>query len=124
MAKTVTVLLNSVRDITFDVTDTNGKTHYLTVKGSGSLIRNADGSVIQSAPLPAVGAYGITTNVDAELWEAVKKEYGSMAIFEKGYIRATNGKDEADAKAEVSAKANGDEPVEPQEKKRRKKTSE
>lgn len=124
MAKTVTVLLNSVRDITFDVTDTNGKVHKLTVKGSGSLIRNADGSVMKSAALPAVGAYGITTDVDADLWEAVKKEYGSMAIFEKGYIKATTPKDEAEAKAELSSKANGEEPVEPQEKKRgRKKAS-
>lgn len=119
MAKTVTVLLNSVRDITFDVMDTNGKTHYLTVKGSGSLIRNADGSVISGASLPHVGAYGITTNVDADLWEAVEKEYGSMSIFQKGYIKATTPKSEADDKAEIASKANGEEPVETQEKKSR-----
>lgn len=121
MANTVTVLLNSVRDITFDVVDNSGKTHFLTVKGSGSLIRKPDGSVLPSAPLPDVGAYGITTDVDADLWEAVKKTYGSMSIFKKGYIKATTPKNEEAAKEELSEKANGEEPVEPQEstKKRR-----
>ena len=124
MAKTVTVLLNSVRDIVFDVTDTNGKTHKIKINGSGSLIRNADGSVMKSAALPSVGAYGITTGVDADLWAAVEKEYGSMAIFEKGYIKATTPKNEADAKAELSEKANGEEPQEQQGSKRgRKKAS-
>lgn len=115
MANTVTVLLNSVRDIVFDVADTNGKIHYVRINGSGSLIRNADGTVMTSAPLPGVGAYGITLNVDAELWAAIEKEYGSMSIFKKGYIKATTPKNEKAAKEELSTKANGEEPAETQE---------
>ena len=115
MANTVTVLLNSVRDIVFDVADTNGKIHYVRINGSGSLIRNADGTVKPSAPLPGVGAYGITLNVDAELWAAIEKEYGSMSIFKKGYIKATTPKNEKAAKEELSTKANGEEPAETQE---------
>ena len=115
MANTVTVLLNSVRDIVFDVADTTGKIHYVRINGSGSLIRNADGTVKPSAPLPGVGAYGITLNVDADLWAAIEKEYGSMSIFKKGYIKATTPKNEKAAKEELSAKANGEEPAETQE---------
>lgn len=111
---TVTVLLNSVRDIVFDVADNSGKTHNIKINGSGSLIRRPDGSVIPSASLPGVGAYGITV-VDAELWAAVEKQYGSMSLFKKGFIKATTPKTEDEAKAEISEKSNGEEPFAPQE---------
>lgn len=114
MANTVTVLLNSVRDITFDVVDNSGKTHYVKINGSGSLIRNTDGTVRASAPLPGVGAYGMTV-VDADLWAAVEKTYGSMSLFTKGFIKATTPKTEEAAKEEISAKENGEEPEDPQE---------
>lgn len=127
MANTVTVLLNSVRDIVFDVADNSGKIHYVKINGSGSLIRNDDGTVKKSAPLPGVGAYGVTFGVDADLWAEVEKTYGSMSIFKKGYIKATTPKNEKSAKEELSAKANGEEPAETQEnakKRGRKKASE
>jgi hypothetical protein len=114
MANTVTVLLNSVRDITFDVVDNSGKTHFVKINGSGSLIRNTDGTVRASAPLPGVGAYGMTV-VDADLWAAVEKTYGSMSLFTKGFIKATTPKTEEAAKEEISTKENGEEPEEPQE---------
>jgi hypothetical protein len=114
MANTVTVLLNSVRDITFDVVDNSGKTHFVKINGSGSLIRNTDGTVRASAPLPGVGAYGMTV-VDADLWAAVEKTYGSMSLFTKGFIKATTPKTEEAAKEEISAKENGEEPEDPQE---------
>jgi hypothetical protein len=116
MANTVTVLLNSVRDITFDVVDNSGKTHYVKIKGSGSLIRNADGTVRASTPLPGVGAYGITTGVDADLWAVVEKTYGSMSLFTKGFIKAAaNQKTQESAEEELSEKENGEEPEDPQE---------
>jgi hypothetical protein len=65
--------------------------------------------------LPGAGAYGITTGVDADLWAAVEKTYSSMSIFQKGFIKATTQKTEEAAKAELSEKANGEEPKEPQE---------
>lgn len=114
MANTVTVLLNSVRDITFDVVDNSGKIHYVKINGSGSLIRNTDGTVRPSAPLPGVGAYGMTV-VDADLWAAVEKTYGSMSLFTKGFIKATTPKTEEAAKEEISTKENGEEPEDPQE---------
>jgi hypothetical protein len=115
MANTVTVLLNSVRDIVFDVADTSGKIHYVKINGSGSLIRNEDGTVRPSAPLPGVGAYGVTFNVDADLWAEVEKTYGSMSIFKKGYIKATTPKNEKAAKEELATKENGEEPEATQE---------
>ena len=124
MANTVTVLLNSVRDIAFDVTDNSGKIHIVKINGSGSLIRQ-NGAVIPSSHLPGAGSYGVTHNVDADLWALVKKTYGTMSIFKKGYIKATTPKNEKDAKAELSGKANGEEPAAPQEKKKgRKKAAE
>lgn len=117
MAKnTVTVLLNSVRDITFDVVDNSGKTHYVKINGSGSLIRKPDGTVLPSAPLPEIGAYGITTGVDADLWAQVEKTYGSMSLFTKGFIKAAvNKKEQEAAGEELSAKENGEEPEDTQE---------
>jgi hypothetical protein len=38
-----------------------------------------------------------------------------MSIFQKGFIKATTQKTEEAAKAELSEKANGEEPKEPQE---------
>lgn len=124
MANTVTVLLNSVRDIVFDVTDNSGKIHKVKINGSGSLIREK-GVVIPSSHLPGAGSYGVTHNVDADLWAQVEKTYESMSIFKKGYIKATTPKTEKDDKAELSSKANGEEPAAPQEKKKgRKKAAE
>jgi hypothetical protein len=117
MANTVTVLLNSVRDIVFDVADAAGNVHKVKINGSGSLIRNADGSIMKSAPLPLPGAYGVTMGVDAELWAEVEKTYGSMGIFKKGLIKATTPKTEKAAKEEISKKKNGEEPAKPKRKK-------
>lgn len=115
MAKTVTVLLNSVRDIVFDVTDNSGKIHYIKVLGSGSNIRNEHGVVIPSSHLPGAGSYGVTHNVDADLWAEVEKTYGSMSIFKKGYIKATTPKTEKAAREELATKENGEEPEATQE---------
>jgi hypothetical protein len=124
MANKVTVLLNSVRDIVFDVTDNSGKIHKVKINGSGSLIRQ-NGAVIPSSHLPGAGSYGVTHDVDADLWAEVEKVYGSMSLFKKGFIKATTPKTEKDARAELSSKANGEEPAAPQEKKKdRKKAAE
>ena len=111
MSKTITVLFNSVRDVVFDVVDNNGNVHKLKINGSCSLIRDITGHVIPMSHLLEAGAYGITRNVDADLWDKVVKDYGSMNIFKLGYIKATTPKTEEDAKAELSEKANGEEPV-------------
>lgn len=120
MSKTITVLFNSVRDVVFDVVDNNGKEHKVKINGSGSLVRNGKGQVIPMSHLPDAGAYGITRNVDADVWNKIVEDYGSMSIFKMGYIKATTPKTEDDAKAELSEKANGEEPV----KKRGRKKSE
>lgn len=120
MANTVTVLYNSVRDIVFDVKDKNGKEIEVKINGSGSLVKKPDGTIIPSVALPVAGAYGITTNVDAEVWAEVEKLYGSMAIFQKGYIKASTPKTEKADKEEISAKVNGEEPIKPKKKSKKK----
>lgn len=119
MSNTVTVLYNSVRDIVFDVTDKNGREIKVKINGSGSLVKQPDGTIIPSVALPMAGAYGITTNVDAEVWAEIEKLYGSMAIFQKGYIKATTPKTEKAVKEEISAKKNGEEPIKPKKAKKK-----
>ena len=113
-SKTVTVLYKRAQDIKFDIMDKNGAKHSLIVKGANAQIRNADGSVIQSAALPfGADAYGITPNVDAELWAEVEKLYGSMSIFKMGIIRATEPAGEKEAREEISKIEKTDDPIEP-----------
>lgn len=118
MSNTVTVFYNSVRDIVFDIYDKNGAKKLIHINGSGSLVRKPDGSVIPSVALPVAGAYGITV-VDAESWAEVEKAYGSMSIFQKGYIKASTPKTEKAVKEEVSSKKNGEEPVKPKKSKKK-----
>ena len=96
MAGTVTVFFNSVRDIAFDVTTQKGKKIRQIIKGTGSLVKDPMGHLIKGAALPTAGAYGITANVDAEVWAEIEKQYGGMSIFTKGFIKASKpGKEEA-----------------------------
>lgn len=120
MANTVTVFYNSVRGIDFDIFDKNGNKVVVKINGTNSLVKNpVDGSIIPSAVLPLAGAYGITTNVDAEAWAEVEKVYGEMPIFKKGFIKASTPKTEKAAKETVGNKANGDEPIKPKKGKKK-----
>lgn len=120
----VTVLFNSVRDIVFDVVDKKGNPIKLKINGTGSLVKKPDGTVIPSMALPVAGAYGITPKVDAEVWAEVEKLYGSMSIFQKGYIKASTPKTDKAVKEEVGGKANGEEPIKPKKTKKSKKSKE
>ena len=104
---TTTVFYNSPRPIEFDVEDKNGVVHTVVINGSGVGLQGAN-----AVPLPAVGAYGMTPNVDADLWAAIEKQYGESPIFKNGLIRAgATEKAKAAAKEEVSSKENGQEPI-------------
>lgn len=123
MASTVTVFFNSVRDIAFDVKDKNGREIRQIIKGTGSLVKDINGKVIPSMALPVAGAYGITTGVDAEVWAEIEKQYGSMSIFTKGFIKASKkASEDKEAKAIVGGKANGEEPKKPRATKKAKKS--
>jgi hypothetical protein len=113
-SKTVTVLYKRAKDLRFDVTDSKGNPVSLTINGANARIRNTDGSVIQNAALPfGDNAYGITLNVDAELWEKVKAEYGSMNIFKMGIIRASEPTDVKEAEKEIKKVKKTDDPIKP-----------
>ena len=61
---TVTVLLRRANDIRFDVKDKNGKECSLIIKGANAKIKDINGLVIPSSPIPfGDTAYGITPNV-------------------------------------------------------------
>jgi hypothetical protein len=110
---TVTVLYKRANDIRFDIKDKNGKEISLVVKGANAKIRNEDGTVIPSSALPyGEMAYGITPNVDAEVWAEVEKVYGSMSIFKLGIIKATTPKTEKTAKEEIVEVEKTDDPIE------------
>ena len=103
MAQT-TVFYNSVRDIVFEV-DKGGKPAQIRIHGSGFSLAGADAKI-----LPGVGAYGMT-QIDADVWDAIVKQYGDMEIFKNGLIKAgASEKAKAAAKEEVAAKDNGQSP--------------
>ena len=115
MAKTVTVVFNSVRDIDFDV-EIKGEIRHVIINGSGHDLRG-----VKNAILPEIGA-GLTFDVDADLWDAVVKKFGGSPIFKNGLVKAVANKEAvAETKAEVTSQENGDEPINPQKPKRKKK---
>ena len=110
---TVTVLLRRANDIRFDVKDKNGKECSLIIKGANAKIKDINGLVIPSSPIPfGDTAYGITPNVDADLWAEVVKLYGNSPLFERGVIIATTPKNEAEAKEKIVEVAKPDDPIE------------
>ena len=109
---TVTVLLRRANDIRFDVKDKNGKECSLIIKGANAKIKDINGLVIPSSPIPfGDTAYGITPNVDADLWAEVVKLYGTSPLFERGVIIATTPKQEQGAKEEIAEVEKTDDPI-------------
>ena len=109
---TVTVLLRRANDIRFDVKDKNGKECSLIIKGANAKIKDINGLVIPSSPIPfGDTAYGITPNVDADLWAEVVKLYGNSPLFEKGVIKATTPKQEKEAREEIAEVEKTDDPI-------------
>lgn len=83
----VTVSLNLAYDLTFDI----GDKHW-TINGTNSNLRGVDGGIL------AVGKFGQTL-IKKEDWEAIKAQYGSMDIFQKGFIFASEDKASAEDEA-------------------------
>jgi hypothetical protein len=109
---TVTVLLRRANDIRFDVKDKNGKECSLIIKGANAKIKDINGIVIPSSPIPfGDTAYGITPNVDADLWAEVVKLYGKSPLFERGVIIATTPKQEKVAREEIAEVEKTDDPI-------------
>lgn len=109
---TVTVFLRRANGIRFDVKDKNGNDVTLVINGANSQIKGADGIVIPVAPIPfGDTAYGITKDVDADLWAEVLKLYGTNPLFERGVIIATSPKGEAEAKEKMAEVEKTDDPI-------------
>ena len=109
---TVTVLLRRANDIRFEVKDKNGKECSLVIKGANAKIKDINGLVIPSSHIPfGDTAYGITTNVDADLWAEVVKLYGTSPLFERGVIIATQPKQEKEARKEIAEVEKTDDPI-------------
>lgn len=109
---TVTVLFKRANNIRFDVKDKNGNDCTLIIKGANSQIKDANGLVIPSSVLPfGDTAYGVTTDVDADLWAEVVKLYGNNPLFERGIIKATNPRGEKEAREEIAEVEKTDDPI-------------
>ena len=109
---TVTVLLRRANDIRFDVKDKNGKECSLIIKGANAKIKDINGLVIPSSHIPfGDTAYGITPNVDADLWAEVVKLYGTSPLFKRGVIIATQPKQEKEARKEIAEVEKTDDPI-------------
>lgn len=108
---TVTVGLNHPVGLKFRVLDKYGVEQVVEIAGNATGLRGLEKGI-----LPAAGAYGLTPNIPAELWEAVKAKYQHMAIFRNGLIFAVG--DNRSAKSEAKNRAslrNGAEPIEPKQ---------
>lgn len=113
---TVTVLLRRANDIRFDVKDKNGKECSLIIKGANAQIKDVNGIVIPASHIPfGDTAYGITANVDADLWAEVVKLYGTSPLFERGVIIATTPKAEKEAREKIAEVEKTDDPIEVEE---------
>lgn len=109
---TVTVLLRRANDIKFDVKDKNGKECSLVIKGANAKIKDINGLVVPSSHIPfGDTAYGITTNVDADLWAEVVKLYGTSPLFKCGVIIATQPNQEKEAREEIAEVEKTDDPI-------------
>ena len=109
---TVIVLLRRANDIRFDVKDKNGKECSLIIKGANAKIKDINGLVIPSSSIPfGDTAYGITPNVDADLWAEVVKLYGKSPLFERDVIIATTPKQEKEAREEIAEVEKTDDPI-------------
>ena len=106
----VTVALNHPWGLKFKVVDKFGVEQTVIINGNATGLRGLEKGV-----LPGAGAFGITPNVPAELWDAIKAKYQHMAIFRNGLIFATS--DASGAKSEAKNRVelrSGFEAVEPE----------
>lgn len=105
---TVTVAYNNPRSIIFEVIDNSGVEHHVKINGNAVELVGKDKGI-----LPLAGAYGLTPNVDAEIWEAIKNKYGKMPCFKNGLIFATTPSESGSAVADHAGTKNGFEPIDP-----------
>lgn len=111
-SNTVTVAYNFPHSIIFDIEGNDGLVHSIEINGNATGLRGKTQGV-----LPAGGSYGLTFGVDADLWAAIEKKFGWMAIFKNGLIFATKPADASDAVADHSSVRNGFEPIDVTDKK-------
>ena len=105
----VVVALNRAQGVTFRLFKDGQEYKRIGIKGSADSLRGERKGIIP------VGAFGYTT-IDAADWAEIKRQYGSMQIFQSGLIFAAETlnrvEDEAEEKSELR---HGTEPVDPKE---------
>lgn len=92
--QTYTVMFRDPVGIRFRVADKNGIEHVVEINGYAHNLRGLDKGIL-------VPGWGLTHNVDAELWDAIVEKYGRvLPAFTRGMLKAMPDVRSAEAEAE------------------------
>lgn len=91
---TVTVMYRNPTGLRFRIKDKIGEVHSVTINGYGESLRGLEKGIL-------VPGWGLTHNVDAELWAAVEEQYAKVhPAFTRGFIKAFPDAASAESEAE------------------------
>ena len=92
--QTYTVMFRDPVGIRFRIADKNGIEHVVEINGYAHALRGLDKGIL-------VPGWGLTHNVDAELWDAIVEKYGRvLPAFTRGMLKAMPDVRSAEAEAE------------------------
>ena len=92
--QTYTVMFRDPVGIRFRIADKNGIEHAVEINGYAHALRGLDKGIL-------VPGWGLTHNVDAELWDAIVEKYGRvLPAFTRGMLKAMPDVRSAEAEAE------------------------
>lgn len=92
--QTYTVMFRDPVGIRFRIADKNGIEHVVEIHGYAHALRGLDKGIL-------VPGWGLTHNVDAELWDAIVEKYGRvLPAFTRGMLKAMPDVRSAEAEAE------------------------
>lgn len=92
--QTYTVMFRDPVGIRFRIADKNGIEHVVEINGYAHNLRGLDKGIL-------VPGWGLTHNVDAELWDAIVEKYGRvLPAFTRGMLKAMPDVRSAEAEAE------------------------
>jgi hypothetical protein len=107
--KRVIIAFNSPQGVVFRLFRNGAEYRRVEIHGNADALRGARKGVVP------VGKFGYT-EIDAEDWAEIKRQYGDMAVFKNGLIfsqgSVRSAEDEAKDRAETR---NGFEPADPAE---------
>ena len=92
--QTYTVMFRDPVGVRFRIKDKDGVEHQVEINGYAHNLRGLDKGIL-------VPGWGMTHNVNAEIWDAIVEKYGrTLPIFTRGMIKAMPDVHSAEAEAD------------------------